>query len=300
MVPDYRQSPKFQSLLARDKFTVIQENGQVGYLRRLKFFPLAGMLVLPRVADPQAIRIADQAARKFVYLIVNVSPAAPLGTSQAAEWETCLDQRLYKPAPGGIAPSKTLLLDLTLPGLDLLAQMHSKTRYNIRLAERRGVATRVLDGPAILADPTSLDAYYTVYQQNCQRLEMECESKAELQTFVQTFSEDFFVVFADLPNGETGAVAAFIQADQALVYQMNGSTEAGRQDFAPNLVVWAGILEGKRRGCTQLDFDGIYDERYPKGQEKWRGFSRFKTGYGGQEVTFPGSFVKRYRFFRTT
>jgi lipid II:glycine glycyltransferase (peptidoglycan interpeptide bridge formation enzyme) len=299
MLPDYRQSPKFQDLLAKDKFKIITRQGHVGYLRRLKFFPLAGMLILPRVADPTALQIADQTARKFLFLIVNVSPAAPLESPQAPVWESELNQRTYKPAPGGVAPSKTLLLDLTQPDADLLAQMHSKTRYNIRLAERRNVTTRVVDGLAILADERSLDMYYQVYQQNCQRIGMECESKAEIKTFIETFGEDFFIVYADLSSGEIGAVAAYIQAGQELVYQMNGSTEAGRKDFAPNLVVWAGIQEGKRRGCTILDFDGIFDERYPIGQEKWRGFSRFKSGFGGREVAFPGSFVKRYTFFRS-
>jgi len=57
------------------------------------------------------------------------------------------------------------------------------------------------------------------------------------------------------------------------------------------------MLEGKRRGCRWFDFDGLYDERYQP-TEAWQGFTRFKLGFGGQETTYMGSYVKRWPFLK--
>ena len=106
------------------------------------------------------------------------------------------------------------------------------------------------------------------------------------------------MVYACLAGGEIAAVGAYVVAGDTIYYQMNGSTEKGRQEFAPYTVVWEGMLEGKRRGCRWFDFDGIFDERFAKAQKKWKGFSRFKTGFGGVEVTYLGSFSKWFPFLK--
>jgi lipid II:glycine glycyltransferase (peptidoglycan interpeptide bridge formation enzyme) len=57
------------------------------------------------------------------------------------------------------------------------------------------------------------------------------------------------------------------------------------------------MLEGKARGCRWLDFDGIYDERYPMTKE-WEGFGQFKQGFGGRVVTYLGSYRKWWPFLK--
>lgn len=52
------------------------------------------------------------------------------------------------------------------------------------------------------------------------------------------------------------------------------------------------IEELKKRGVEKLDFDGIYDSRFPRAS--WKGFSEFKRRFGGDEVLYPGSFSKRF------
>jgi hypothetical protein len=39
-----------------------------------------------------------------------------------------------------------------------------------------------------------------------------------------------------------------------------------------------------------FDFEGIFDERYPKSNRDWLGFSKFKSGFGGKEIYFPPPF----------
>ena len=53
--------------------------------------------------------------------------------------------------------------------------------------------------------------------------------------------------------------------------------------MAPYLLQWEQIKEAKKRGCIEYDFWGIDDK-------KWPGVTRFKKGFGGQEITYPGAF----------
>jgi lipid II:glycine glycyltransferase (peptidoglycan interpeptide bridge formation enzyme) len=118
-----------------------------------------------------------------------------------------------------------------------------------------------------------------------------------MENFFKTFGQNLFVVLTYAASGEPAAVASFVVSVDTVSYQMNGSTEKGRHDFATNLTVWEGMREGKRRGCRWFDFDGIYDERYEE-DEDWKGFSRFKLSFGGQEVTYLGSYIKRLPFLK--
>jgi lipid II:glycine glycyltransferase (peptidoglycan interpeptide bridge formation enzyme) len=49
-------------------------------------------------------------------------------------------------------------------------------------------------------------------------------------------------------------------------------------------ILWEAILEGKRRGCRWFNFWGVVgddQENHP-----WFGLSRFKKGFGGEEVWY--------------
>jgi lipid II:glycine glycyltransferase (peptidoglycan interpeptide bridge formation enzyme) len=127
---------------------------------------------------------------------------------------------------------------------------------------------------------------------------MKSQPRKELEALVETFQDDFFVAYGYGSSGETDAVASYVVTGDTVLYQMNGSTERGRRDFATCLVVWEGILEGKRRGCQWFDFDGIFDGRFARAQKSWQGFSRFKVGFGGHEVTYLGSFNKWLPFLK--
>jgi|GEM_PF-332218 len=70
-------------------------------------------------------------------------------------------------------------------------------------------------------------------------------------------------------------------------YWMAAATKEGKKSFAPTLLVWEALKLAKQKGCTVFDFEGIYDERYPKLNQNWLGFTKFKSGFGGKEVYYP-------------
>lgn len=297
MNTDLRQCKEYQEFLCG--FGGCFEDlggGEVGYITRLWFFPFLKIMIVQAVSDPLILSRVDHMCRRYRMISVRVLPKAIVGTEQAAIWDQELREHGYSLDKYSIAPTKTVVVDLALGEEDLLSQMKSKTRYNVRLAERRGVKVEVVDGITIGQNLKYLDEFHSVYSQNSKRIGVGSAPKEWFGKLFETFGQNLFVVYAYLSSGEIGAVGCYIVTEDTVWYQMNGTTEAGRKDFAANIVVWEGMLEGKRRGCKWYDFDGIYDERYD--DDTWKGFSRFKLGFGGVEITYLGSYIKKFPFLK--
>ncbi|MBI5619441.1 peptidoglycan bridge formation glycyltransferase FemA/FemB family protein [Candidatus Gottesmanbacteria bacterium] len=70
-------------------------------------------------------------------------------------------------------------------------------------------------------------------------------------------------------------------------YWIAGSTKEGKKLFAPTLLVWEALKLSKQRGCKQFDFVGVWDEREPSKFSDWKGFTKFKEGFGGNALSYP-------------
>lgn len=75
--------------------------------------------------------------------------------------------------------------------------------------------------------------------------------------------------------------------DTIAYYWIAGATLEGKKLFAPTLLVWEAIKLAKKRGAKQFDFVGVWDERIPKENHNWKGFTKFKEGFGGTELYYP-------------
>jgi lipid II:glycine glycyltransferase (peptidoglycan interpeptide bridge formation enzyme) len=296
---DLLQTPAYQEIF-RQVGWIVEDlgRGQVGYVMRLKFLPLVSVMAIPGVEDPMALSLADQVARRYRSLVVRVAPTVIVDSNEAALWKEELRTHGYYWDTSALVPTKTLVLDLGLSKMDLLGQMKPKTRYNIRLSQRRGVTTKVVNGDTIAKNANYLDEFYTLYHQNCQRIGIKIMPRKQIEMLFKALGENLFVFYAYINSGELGAVTSFIVNADTISHEMNGSTTKGRHDFAMNLLVWEGMLEGKRRGCRWFDFGAVSDERYPKMDEDFKGVSRFKEGFGGEEVTYLGTYIKRLPFLK--
>jgi lipid II:glycine glycyltransferase (peptidoglycan interpeptide bridge formation enzyme) len=57
-------------------------------------------------------------------------------------------------------------------------------------------------------------------------------------------------------------------------------------------LVWEALKLAKKRGCRIFDFEGIYDERFPKAAASWKGFTKFKEGFGGEKIVYLENFTR--------
>lgn len=186
-------------------------------------------------------------------------------------------------------PQTTLMLDLRTSEADLLASMHSKTRYNIRLSERKGVTVR---------NEKDTDVFWTLNMETTGRDGFKSHEKAYYEAFIaMDMCRQYTAYFEDTPIASILAVTY----DGVTTYVHGASSNAHRNTMAPYLLQWHAIQSAKATGDTQYDFWGIapiHAEGTEKQEtcyngycwdvnHKWTGITRFKVGFGGDVVTYP-------------
>ena len=171
-----------------------------------------------------------------------------------------------------IQPSKTLILDITKSEEELLKQMHHKTRYNIRLAERKEISVK--------KDKNKFEDFWRLIQQTTKRDGFKPHPKEYYEKMLEVLGIELFV--AEYQNKIIAAnIVVFYK--KTAVYLHGASDYKHRNLMAPHLLQWHQILEAKKQECTEYDFWGI-------NEKKWPGVTRFKKGFSGREVIYPGAF----------
>jgi hypothetical protein len=176
---------------------------------------------------------------------------------------------------GNVQPSKTLLLDLTKSEEELLAEMHQKWRYNIRLASKKGVNVR--EG----VREKDLDAFYDLIASTYNRKRLKIYKKEYYQKLLETFT-GAKIYLAEYQGKILAANLVLFYGDTA-TYLHGGSSEEYKNLMAPHFLQWETIKITKAMSYRYYDFWGI-DER------RWPGLTRFKKGFGGFEVDYGGTF----------
>ena len=167
----------------------------------------------------------------------------------------------------------TVLLDLTQPEEALLAAMKQKTRYNIRLAERKGVSLRT----GQLAD---LPALYEMYAKTALRDGFTIRSQDYYQTLWQTFIEAGMAepIIAEFEGKPIAAVFIFHFAGVSR-YLYGMSLEEQRDKMPNYLLQWEAIRRSKALGCHTYDMWGAPD-KFDENDALF-GVYRFKKGFNG-------------------
>ena len=109
---------------------------------------------------------------------------------------------------------------------------------------------------------------------------------AKLKALKKTFDKKAYFLLTE----DNSAGAIFLIGDKLAYYWQAFTNKNGRKSLAQYKIVWEGILKLKASGVRILDFEGVYDDRFPN--KSWRGFSHFKKSFGGDEIKYPGAYVK--------
>ncbi len=243
--------------------------------------------------EPLRKRVLDDLqsfARKQGAIFLKIDPDVVLGTgisgNEASGGQVVmseLKQRGWRFSSDQIQFRNTVLIDLSTSDDEMLARMKQKTRYNIRLAEKKGVTVRV-------GTSADLPMLYKMYAETSVRdgfvIRDEDYYKTVWTTFMASSEPACEPIIAEV-NGETiAAVFVFYFAGRAYyVYGM--SREAHREKMPNHLLQWEAMKRAKSRGCSVYDLWGAPDE-FNESDSMW-GVFRFKEGLGGQVVRTLGA-----------
>lgn len=190
----------------------------------------------------------------------------------------------------------TVLVDLTPDDADLLAGMKQKTRYNIRLASRKGVRIR----PGEVKD---IPVLYQLYLETSIRDNFVIRDKVYYEqlwsTFMKAGMAEAFI--AEVNGNAIAGLIVFKFASKAwFLFGMSGPKD--REKMPNYLLQWETMLKLKANGCRVYDLWGAPDE-FVETDPLW-GVYRFKDGLGGTTVRHIGAWdlplskVKYYLYSR--
>jgi lipid II:glycine glycyltransferase (peptidoglycan interpeptide bridge formation enzyme) len=216
----------------------------------------------------------DSVCKKHRAIFLKIEPDAWEGESPT------FDLRPSTLSPHNIQPPRTIIVDIRGAEEEILARMKQKCRYNIRLAEKKGITVRAWDDiPAFHQMMTvtggrdgfgvhSLEYYRRAYE-----------------LFHPTGMAELLV--AEFEGKPLAALMVFARGHRAW-YIYGASTDEERNRMPTYLLQWEAMRWARSKGAEEYDLWGVPDEdeatleaNFETRHDGLWGVYRFKRGFGG-------------------
>ena len=230
----------------------------------------------PTVVESARIQVLDtleRRARAGGGLVIRIEPNARVGD----EWPAFFEGRGFiqgKP----VQPIATQLLSIDLDPEALKASFKPKTRYNLNLAERKGVK---------VSGSKDVATFARLASDTAKRQGIHLPGVAYYQAALDLFApKDAARLYLAEHEGDKLAGIMVFRFGKIAYYLFGGSTDRKRELMPNYLLHWQAMLDFRALGCDTYDWWGIPEEPAP--DHPWFGLYRFKTGFGGETVRYLG------------
>jgi len=183
-----------------------------------------------------------------------------------------------KKAHYSFQPRRTLMIDLGQNEEEILSQMKSKGRYNIRLAKKKGV--EVLKSTNI----DDVKIFYDILKDTCSRDKFSIQPLSFYQDMVTNLGKSRCKIYLAKYDNKIIAANIVTSFSNISTYYYGSSSNDYRNLMAPYLLQWEAMIDAKKEGFKYYDFLGISETDDKK--DSWAGITDFKRKFGGKEVLY--------------
>jgi lipid II:glycine glycyltransferase (peptidoglycan interpeptide bridge formation enzyme) len=235
----------------------------------------------------------DQLCRRKRAIFLKVEPDIRIQTNINQETELPAG---FQESPHAIQPMRTIIVDLHGSEDDVLARMKQKTRYNIRLASKKGVT---------VSASADLETFFDLMQTTGERDQFGIHSFEYYCTAYDLFKPggDCELLLAEFEGEPIAAVMVFAAGHRSW-YLYGASQSLHRERMPTYLLQWEAMKWARNAGCQQYDLWGIpdYDQEileadFTNRSDGLWGIYRFKRGFGGQVTRSLGPWDRVYQPF---
>lgn len=262
---DIRQTLPYSKYLESENWQSQKINGNYYHVKNLHFYKLI-KLQRPEKVNINDIKKISKRYKGIVQLVIE--PTDDKQTKQI--------KKLGFKQTGPYVPSKTIFLDLKPSEKKIYDNFTKDARYCLRKSEN-----------IKLAKWTDMQRFHNVWKNSVPTGRYVLSTK-QLEALKKTFGKRALFLL----DKEFDAGAIFLVVGQKGYYWYGFVDKKTRKSLAMYKVLFEGIKWCKKSGAKQMDFEGIYDERFPI--KAWEGFTKFKQKFGGTETEFPGAFKKTF------
>jgi len=186
-------------------------------------------------------------------------------------------------SPHPLFPKWTQNIDLTKSEDELLKKMHPKTRYNIRLAQKKGVVIKEM------SKDEGFQIFTKLYFETCKRQKYFGHDFNYHKIVWENLRKDIAHILVAFYENRPLAAYELFYFRNIIYYPYGGTSMEFRNLMASNLLMFEVIRFGKKLGAKKFDLWGSLSPDY-KENHPWAGFTRFKQGYGGSFIQLIDSF----------
>lgn len=238
-------------------------------LHKVPFLGKIGIFEKGPGPSPKMINCLDSLAKSQRLIFIKIEPNVK---------KTDKDINFLK--KNGAVPGKTLFtptsfwIDLTKSEEELLKSFSSKTRYNIRLAQRKGVTVKEDDSDE------AFEAYLKLQKETVTRDRFFAHNEKYHRLMWKHLKGKVAHLLVARYNNEIITTWILFAHDGFLYYPYGASTHKYKEVMANNLMMWEAIRFGKKLNLKTFDLWG---------REPGKGFTKFKEGYNPKVVEFLGT-----------
>lgn len=277
------QSQEWEEARKEMGIETIRLNGFLLTLHKIPFTNYKiGYLPRSKMPDKKILDKLFEFGKKNNLIFIKIEPYVEKSKFQISNFKSILKSK-FQISKHPLFPAWTQILDLDKPEDKLLKSFHSKTRYNIRLAEKKGVIVKEE------SNDKGFEIFAKLYFETCKRQKYFGHNYQYHKTIWKNLKDKIaHILIAYFNNTPLAAYELWYQ-NKTLYYVYGGTSIKYRNLMASNLLMWEAIKLGKKLGAEKFDMWGSlppnYDLTHP-----WSGFTRFKQGYGTKFIEFIGSY----------
>ena len=178
--------------------------------------------------------------------------------------------------------------------------MKPKWRYNVSLAQKKGVQVNTSGGAQTASSPKELETFYSLLKDTAVRDGIAVHSFDYYKTLFEICAEQgkngkeqTLRLYTAVHEGDTLAGIVVLFRGKYATYLYGASSGEKRNLMAPYALQWRAMQDAKEAGCQFYDLFGIPPNDDPN--HPMAGLYRFKTGFGGQIIHRPGSWDYPYK-----
>lgn len=230
--------------------------------------------------------------RKAIFLKVEPDQWESSGEQRAQNVD--ISPRGFRRSMQSIQPTRTLVVNLQGEEDQILKRMKQKTRYNVRLALKKGVIVRT---------GSDIGTFYELMKLTGQRDEFGVHSQEYYQRAYELFHPrgECELLVAEFQGTPLAALMVFAHGQRAWYFY--GASSNDHRDRMPTyLLQWEAMRWARSQGCASYDLWGVpdFDEsilesEFSKRRDGLWGVYRFKRGFGGQIKRVTGPWDRVYR-----
>lgn len=257
----------------------------LGFGKSMLYAPEVGLNLSTHQLTDLAIILRQQVPSAIFFRLELLTPFSETDTSLTA----ALTQAHYKKSFEEVQPEHRQWIDISKDETTIIASMKEKGRYNVRLAERKGVKTR------ISTDTKDVEVFYSIFKETADRDGFSIRSKQYFDDlcamlFAQKTGELVIAEFEGVPL----AALIITYYDGLASYLYGASSSKYRNLMAPYAAHLAAIRSAKKHDCTIYDLLQITPLNAHE-KHHYTNLTRFKQQFGGERVDLIGSWDYVYQ-----